>query len=78
MWNESPNWMLPVVFCFFFPLVVKVKYEKKVTQCRRTTKYVDSITAIEGLTQPYESVGFTSLIAVLSPGNYWNNSTLSF
>lgn len=58
--------------------MVKVKYEKKVTQCRRTTEYVNSITAIEGLTQPYESVGFTFLIAVLSPGNYWNSHMLSF
>lgn len=46
--------------------MVKVKSEKRVTQCRRITKYVNGITATEGLTQPCEFMGFTFLIAFLS------------
>lgn len=43
--------------------MVKVKHNKKETQRGRTTKYVNSITATEGLTQPNEFVDFTFLIA---------------
>lgn len=46
----------------FFSLAVKVKHKKKETECRRITKYVNSITATEGPTQPSEFVDFTFLI----------------
>lgn len=43
--------------------MVKVKHNKKETQRRSITKYANSITATEGLTQPCEFVDFTFLIA---------------
>lgn len=75
MWNESQNLELPDTF---FSLVVKVKHEKKVTLCRRITKYVNGVTATEGLTQPCEFLGLTFLIAFLSLGSYQNSNAPSF